>query len=386
MLLEDKRTGCLSITHVTNIGEYLQLVENVYKDQGGIQGQRSPLKTKTGIRIRNRMIDDIGKGAILPPIVLGATLDDTQFVQAQQLNDRTLMTFLSSIGSDSISIIDGIQRTTALIDAKKKTDISQQPLRIEVWLSRSVNSLIYRMLVLNTGQVPWDIKRQLETVYKPILKEVKEKVPNIDVFQLDDNERRKASSQYQSSKIIEYFLAFSSRKTNIDIKEKVAEDFARMEASESTSDTHFLERYIEVLSLLSKLDNAFSKYKSNSLEETGKFKSGKDIFTSAPAGIGFVAAAAVHIYGHPGFVTSPDDAQANLDNMLIRVNLVIESLEAKSAEEVEEFLDLLGLNERLNRRSGKVGEFEREFFFKAFSVLLTQGNQLQSMEPCWAAY
>ena len=42
---------------------------------------------------------------------------------------------------------------------------AEREVREEFWVAEKVNSLIYRMLVLNTGQVPWETGRQLETVY-----------------------------------------------------------------------------------------------------------------------------------------------------------------------------------------------------------------------------
>lgn len=38
----------------------------------------------------------------------------------------------------------------------------------EFWLAKSVRALVYRMLVLNTGQVPWTLSRQLGVVFEPL--------------------------------------------------------------------------------------------------------------------------------------------------------------------------------------------------------------------------
>lgn len=385
--LHDKRTNCLSSANIITIDDYLSLITSVYHNRGGIELQRAPLKTKTGLRIRKRMVDDIAAGTVLPPIVLGATLSEEEFKKVEEIDSQeAMLDFLNNLDSDSVSIIDGMQRTTAIIEAlKSNEDIKHNLLRIEVWFAKSINSLIYRMLVLNTGQVPWDIKRQLETIYKPILKEIQKEVKYIDILKLDGGSRRVQSSQYQSSKLIEFFLAFSSRKVHVDLKEKVAEDFARMEAAEATANDYFLEHFILALKILSILDDLFSECGKN-LEIDGKFKSGKDIFTSTPAGIGFMAAIAVFLYGRPGFAKKQEDVKARMELFLKRSMEFIKRIKQKKGEDIESFLDLFTLNEKLSRRSGKVGEFEREFFFRAFSVIFESDNELESMEPCWAAY
>ena len=385
--LHDKRTNCLSSANTITIDAYLSLVTAVYENRGGIELQRAPLKTKTGLRIRKRMVGDITAGTILPPIVLGVTLSIKEFETVRKIDTpEAMMEFLNGLDSNSVSIIDGMQRTTAIMEALKSSeDIKHNPLRIEIWFAKSINSLIYRMLVLNTGQVPWDIKRQLETIYQPILKEIEKKVDNIDILKLDEGSRRVKSSQYQSSKLIEFFLAFSSRKIHVDLKEKVAEDFARMEAAEATANDYFLEHFILALKILSLLDDLFSECGKN-LDIDGKFKSGKDIFTSSPAGIGFMAAIAVFVYGRPGFSKDKEEVLSRMKLFFDRSVKFIKRFDGKSPEEIESFLDLFTLNEKLSRRSGKVGEFEREFFFRAFSVIFESDNELESMEPCWAAY
>jgi hypothetical protein len=306
-ILEDRRTNCLSCIYTSTINEYLGLVDSVYAQRGGLAGQRAPLKTKTGVRIRNRMVSDIKAGAILPPMVIGAVITPKQFNIAKEIkSDDEMKKFIAEIDPEDLSIIDGMQRTTAILEANKDGLIANNPIRVEIWFSSNIDELIYRMLVLNTGQVPWDMKRQLETIYKPILTEIEREVPNVNILLLDKKERRtrKGPGQYISGRLVEYFLAFSSRKTDVDIKERVAEDFARMDATEATASKAFLPRFTGSLKSMAQLDQAFSRF-SNTTDtnedgdksESGKdrFESGKDIFASAPAGMGFIAAASVYI-------------------------------------------------------------------------------------------
>ena len=48
-IIIDKKLTCCSIMKTMKISEYLDMVEEAYKNKGGIQGQREPLKQKTAI-------------------------------------------------------------------------------------------------------------------------------------------------------------------------------------------------------------------------------------------------------------------------------------------------------------------------------------------------
>jgi hypothetical protein len=324
------------------------------------------------------MVGDIKAGAILPPMVIGAVITPAQFDDAKAVkSDDEMKRFIAQINPNDLSIIDGMQRTTAILEANKDGLIADNPIRIEIWLSSGVDELIYRMLVLNTGQVPWDMKRQLETVYKPILAEIEKEVPDVTILLLDGKERRtrKDAGQYVSGRLVEYFLAFSSRKIDVDIKERVAEDFARMDATEATASKSFLPRFTESLKSMAKLDQAFSRFTNTAANNGDRFESGKDIFGSAPAGMGFISSASVYIFGSPGFSYDETDADARMKMLTQNIDDLVNILNTKTLDELESFLELSFLNEKLSRRSGKVGEFEREYFFRAFSALFEHAKK-----------
>lgn len=386
--LYDSRTDCFSVIYNIKISEYLSFIEEVYKNKGGIKGQRAPLKTKTAVRIRSRMVLDLHNGAVIPPIVIGAVVPDPFFKRIDEaIDNNQIIKVLKEISIEDVSIIDGMQRTTALLEAVEKGGNSEREIRLELWFAKNVNSLIYRMLVLNTGQVPWDIKRQLETVYSPILHEIKRVIPDIDIYLVDDVERRKGAGEYRGSKLIELFFAFTSRKTNLELKEKVAEDFARMDATETVGEYDNLEYFISVLKGFVDIDKAFSKATPNGdIPEHFRFKAGKDVFTSAPATIGFVAAAAVFIFGLPGMDIPKSKIKDNFEKLHDQFSNFCARIDSMDEESVYDFMDFATLNERLSSRSGKVGEYEREFFFRAFKSLFENGEAFESMQPAWMAW
>jgi hypothetical protein len=75
----DSRTECYSVLTTMCVGDYLHLVEIAHTMKGALSGQRDTLKTTTGKRIRARMVADIQRGAVLPPVVIGAVVPDGEF-------------------------------------------------------------------------------------------------------------------------------------------------------------------------------------------------------------------------------------------------------------------------------------------------------------------
>lgn len=386
--LEDKNSNCVSIMATIPLSSYLELVEAAYSDQGGIAGQRAPIRTKTGMKIRQRLVDDLKKGAVIPPIVVGAVTNPTAINRLKKINSSIELVKALKAGKVDLSIIDGMQRTTALIEAQEAESI--EPLiRVELWLARKVESLIYRMLVLNTGQVPWDLKRQLETLYKPIVAKISKELPNIQVIGLDEKFRRSQAGEYRSTRIIELFLAYTSRSIDVDVRERVAEEFAKIDITEATSDEEFFPLFIQTIKLMAKLDGQFDRVGRGLLaDEDSKLKGGRDIFTSLPASIGFVVAAAERLLGEPGFDYDLGSAKKEIEKINKNIDLLVRHMSRMKESDLADFVDLDTLNQVLTAKSNRIGEYERNLYKRAFLLLMTKAPQLitqGSLSPCWLA-
>lgn len=386
--LEDRNANCVSIMATIPLAAYLELVEEAYGDQGGLSGQRAPIRTKTGLKIRKRLVEDLTRGAVIPPIVVGAVTRPATINRLKKLETSSELVVALTREKIDLSIIDGMQRTTALIEASDEAGI--EPLvRVELWLARKVESLIYRMLVLNTGQVPWDLKRQLETLYKPIIAKISEEVKNIQVIGLDDNFRRSQAGEYRSTRIIELFLAYTSRSIAVDIRERVAEEFAKIDITEATSDEEFFPLFVETIKLMAKLDAQFDRVgRGHIVDEGSKVKAGRDIFTSLPASIGFVVAAAERLLGEPGFDYDLASARKEIEKIKKNIGSLTKHMSGLTEAELAEFIDLDTLNQMLTAKSSRIGEYERNLYKRAFLLLMSKTPQLinqGSLSPCWKA-
>lgn len=384
--LRDHRIECDSTLISLSVGRYLKLVEAAYKEKGGIEFQRPSLKSKTAKAIRQRLVNDISKGAVIPPIVMGVLCSShVQEEIAKAKTSQEVLNLLQDLPSDDISIIDGMQRTTGLREASEVNEkVLEQEVRVEVWSTQRIGSLIYRMLILNTGQVPWEIARQLETVYSQLVRVVRDNAPpRVEIFSKDDVKRRRSAGKYQASTIVRLFLAFSSRRAEFDLKDRVAEDFARLDAIESSAHEEFMDYFIRTFSLLVKLDFAFARHEQMMDGGSVRISSGKEFFSSEPALTGFFVAAAIHLFDAPGFKIDWSITEGKMLAVEGAVNALTDRLDVMPLGDLNTFLELETLNDRLNQRSGQVGRFEKDLFVRAFTTLLNRGHQLQDMTPCW---
>lgn len=380
----DHRGNCVSFMLKVKFPAYNAMIECAYRNRGGIEGQRGTLKSSTAIRIRRRMIDDIAKGTVLPPVVIGSAIGDVDFSEFFEMTDEQMINWLTQ-HTDDLSLIDGMQRTTAMVEAAKSNDLSDYEIRLEFWLAKNVNNLIYRMLVLNSGQVPWDVRRQLETVFGSVLKQIQNESCDLSIFSVDEGRRRRNAKQYQSDSILELYLVFGSRKEKIDIKERLSDEFVRLDFLDLTANDESIHQFSEALSLMGKLDSCFCRAPQSENDE--RFHNGLDIFSSQPACVGFIVSTAILMLGRPGSTQSRDKLLAKWENDKRSLMALIEKMENMSSEDLFSFLALPTLAEKLNtKRSGKVGDFEREFFKSAFSALYEEGENLSSFEICWNSY
>jgi hypothetical protein len=286
-----------------------------------------------------------------------------------------------------------MQRTTALREAMtSKVEVGKRQMRVEFWISESTNSLIYRMLVLNTGQVPWNLRSQVEVVFRSLVLEVEGGVSGLEVLQQSDGRRRSKGGQFQANELVELFLVFGARKEKIDIRERLADEFTKLDFMEAASDKDFAGHFCIALDILVRLDVLFDRFKKirgdKDKDKDLRFYAGKDLFASQPACVGLMTAIATDVFGRPGVSRPSNEQTRRLEKLRRGVARFEKKMHKSSSEAMGEFLGFQTLNEAISRgKSGlSVGDMEREFFLKGFQVLMEEDFNLSDMTPCWRAY
>lgn len=381
----DERTKCWSVQTNMNIRDYVDLVDAAHTSRGALSGQRSVLTTTTAKRIRERMVADLIMGAVLPPVVLGIAMEKKAFSRMPLLEARSISEVADDEALANLSIIDGMQRTAAMKEAlAAEPKVGLRPTRVEFWITDGVRAMIYRMLVLNTGQVPWTMSRQLTVVYGPLLDEIITNVPELEkVSSPDKPGRRVGAAQYSTSDIVELYIAFSLRKTTVDAKEAVSDEFSRLDFVDNLSDQAFQSQFYSALSVMARIDKAFSR--SDSPTATGRFARGRDIFGGQPARIGFIVALGIEVLGRPGAGRDQEVRAQRTDHVRSRTDAFIRKLNRMDDARLAQFLKLDVLREVLDKRVGQVGRYERSVFSDAFKVLVEEQFSVSDMEQCWRA-
>lgn len=383
--LIDRKSNCLSYAFNISLCDYLLLIQTPYEQNGGIKGQRAKLTSKSALKIREQMVADFRVGAILPAVVLGAVDEGVNIENHLELSTQNTDFFREYVlnNRDSLCIIDGMQRTTAMKEALELDAYLNPEIRVELWLSNSINQLIYRMLVLNTGQVPWTVRRQLEVLLQPILGYIRNNIKGINIITSDENFRRSNAGEYQADKILEAFLIFGTRTEKVNARDAVSDEYIRLDFIESSSKTELLSMFTQVFQRIIKLDREFSRV-VNASNSRARFNKGLDLFTSQPAMAGCIAAFAQRILGRPKIDYERTRQLSNLNKILISFDGFIESISSYDDIKLCQFLCLDALNEYIPAStSSKVGDQERSYFKDAFTVLIDENFEVESMEVCW---
>jgi len=333
---KDDNLDCFSVLTTVELGFFVEYIRSIHEQGGNIEEQREVLSTRSALIIRNQMVNDLEKGGLLPPIVLGVL---TEYHEGR-FEDTVKNTM-------NISILDGMQRIEAIKKSfTNKPEIGEHILRVEFWFTKTDTNLLYRMLILNSGQIPWGLNKQLEVVFKPILRKL-----NIDSTYLKEYE------------IVELFLAFSSRKVKIDKKQQLAEYYSALDVMDllRKSGENLIERFGEILKLWLDFEKSFSLSKENNLA------------FSQTAKVGFMVACSEYIYGVLGNGDrSNQDQKHNFNSVVSVINNLKENKDVK-------FLALDILNEELRYI---LKENQRKSFLNAFKSLFRE-DKIDSLAVCW---
>lgn len=380
----DHRINGLSISATIKVGEYLNWFQT-YGLQNKLEDQRPVMKSRSANMIRKRLVEDLKLGAVIPPIVIGFAIENAvDYITEDNVNE------VLNANLSNATVIDGMQRSEAIKEALDSCpQIADNDLRLDIWITPDAISLIYRMLVLNTGQTPWDVKRQMEVVYKPLIKECERYVDGIKINTKNDAKRRSSGGEYRASDIVELFLVFSSRKELVNTAEKLADDFTRLDVTQMAGNQEYSHVFYECIKMLYRFDVAISTYIGEQEEkiEGDKISDGLSLFTNLPAKVGFIVALSQHIMGRAGMMKPDEEQQTILKSIVEKFNQFCVKIEALDQNELHEFLSLGVLNDSMKGLSTKkIGDDQRRFFKTGFDALFSSDCNITNMDVVWRAY
>lgn len=251
-----------SDTHVI----YCQASPEKYLDiVGGDFGEFSIQRKRETHKAYKRLKEDIVEGALLPSITLSVKHHLVGNIINNLNDEKEIESLLSSNGV--VDILDGLQRTYILNDLRESGVVfkENQTLLLEYWLEPNLSKLIYRMIVLNSGQKAMSMRHQIELLFMSLKETIAPEIPSIEIFTEKDTKRRTQPNKYHLSNIVSSYHAFITSSHESDKENLVAQkliDEGSFDLSESELTAQF-EEYISYLKKFVELDKMFWDIYSN---------------------------------------------------------------------------------------------------------------------------
>lgn len=204
----DSRINATNFLVQLTIKEYLAIADKALQNN---EYQRR--RVKSASTVYALLKEDILKGCLIPPIVLGLpTVPGVKDLSLDSI-EKLLVE-----NADHILILDGLQRTYTLIDLRAELlyrgdestleRILQQPLRVEAYVGINRIGILYRMLTLNTGQTPMSLRQQIEMLYIDF---ARIPINGVTIIREADDDSPKNLGEYSFRSIIDGFNSYLER-------------------------------------------------------------------------------------------------------------------------------------------------------------------------------
>ena len=381
-LKEDKKVDAKCLLIDINIGDYIELIQNNLVNLPIQRGKMISRKSD----VYDRLKDDLKSGTLIPPLSLVANKGFSDIIRDVRDVKKMEDIINDKINKKSLSILDGLQRTYCILDVvddlkdrpNKLEQFKNSRIRSELWYSIKTNALLYKILILNTGQFKMSMRHQLETLYVPIKETIlnigKKNQIQIEFSTYKQNFPCKEIYRYNFSNVIEGFTAFSTSSPIIDKTNIVVAELEKMEFIKEHSDTKSLttdEDIDEFSIILFKLDEKLWKiYKERFSEEDSEgnkklleWTSRNDFINSAPFLSGFFASCGKF------------RKHSEYEN---RKKALLEAFD-KNVEDPLALRTLSDILEKEQATSKKFGTTLREFFFKAFNAFFRGDDDFKTI-------
>lgn len=383
---EDSQRKCLSMITKMTLREYYALAKKSFDENGSLEGQRGVIKkSAAAARIRKRMHEDFSKGAIFPQVVIGVTQSTEEFKNFSS----GIETSIDCFKDKNISIIDGMQRSN--IYFSNFVGNENREIRVEFWVADDSVQLLYRMLVLNTGQTPWNTRRQVEVVFSNLAKSIEDELHKqhpdykemVKLAQIDENKKRTQAGIYPLNSVIEMYLGFNTRNVKVQVSDELSEEYQRFDMMESIEMSDSLKYFVTSFGLMCKLDFCLANNISN-IGDKRQFGEGKDIFASAPVRMGFIVACAETILGKISTKRTSEDMENRKNKLCDQIDVIVEKIDKE--KDNPNFMELELLNDVCDKLpKTRFGDEMRRLFKNIFVEIFRDDSfaESTSMEPFW---
>lgn len=258
---KDCRTNTNVVYAEIKISDYLDLVGNDF-DRFEIQRKRQDPKKYT------RLKGDIKKGALLPGITLAINPGRVKDFISEVENKETQKLIYKLNRSSDIYILDGLQRSYIIKDLRDENVEfnSEQKLLLEIWFEDRIEHLIYRLIVLNSGQKPMSMRHQVELLFTTLKTEIENEIPNLNIYVEKGGEIRSKSLKFSFDRIVNAYYSFLTKspevkRDNLIVKKLNEDDILSSNEEELNANYN---SFIDCLKKYCELDVSLFKFYSES--------------------------------------------------------------------------------------------------------------------------
>lgn len=361
----DHRINSENLYMEITFGEYLSFADKIIKNND-LQRKR----VKTSKSVYSLLKDDLKKGCVMPPLVLAVT--QRGVINSEKITAEELLKYIKE-HTDDVLILDGLQRTYTLIDAKSEMEKEDKrgmnkflnySLRLEIYVEINRFGVLYRMLTLNTGQTPMSTRHQLEMLYSDMLNT---EIEGVTLIPDNEGKADPDDGQFVFKNAIEGFNSYMNRNELPIDRQDLLDNIKMMEnmSEENITDDlfkEFLEGYIKVFNALRKITGGYILNKEDSEEyEISDSPFGKKVskvFSTSQALTGY--GSAIGKMKDNGIITDMRD-----------VTMLLRKLKQKN-NGYEWFLEMLTRFDRIKESSKKIGNAQRMFFHYFFRELFNE--------------
>jgi len=253
---KDCRTNTPVVYAEILMNDYLTLVGLDF-DKFEIQRKRVDPKKYT------RLKEDIKKGALLPGITLAIDyLKVTPFIEiVEAKNSEELIKSL--LASNDIYILDGLQRSYIIKDLTEEgiTFNGSQKILLEIWFEKKIEHLIYRLIVLNSGQKPMSMRHQVELLFMTLKNDIEKEINGLEIYLERDGTIRSHSKKFSFDRIVNAYYSFLTKSPEIErenlVVKKMNEDDILSSKEDELNDTYI--SFIKYLNFYCVIDVEFYK-------------------------------------------------------------------------------------------------------------------------------
>ena len=361
----DFRTQTNILYAQIKINEYLDLVG---KDFDRFEIQRKKEKHKGYNRLKN----DIERGTLIPTITLAVEPSSVNtFKELIDSENSSLIVEKLITITDKIYILDGLQRTYIISDLQSKGTVfnDEQKLLLEIWFEEDIKHLIYRLIVLNSGQKPMSMRHQIELLFITMRETIVKQVPGLKVLEEKNEENRTNSKEFPFERLVTAYKSYLTKSPEADKDNIVAERMK--EADMLESEEQFLSepfiKFGEYLNIYCLLDEQIFRIYNGS--EQNKYR---NWFADANVIQSFFSA-----------LNKYSSNEKREETALKSIEKLIEKLKKCSTSDP---LNIKELNEILSNESVSkkynVGFATRKLLSSGFAEYFSNEGEL-SLKECW---